>query len=158
MRIMRYFWVNIEDMWVHSLGKVVTSNVLSGSTCLPPQLATNIRAFSLMGIMQDTYLSWKNRMRSVYSDGNIRLDAVVTKECISTVSSSTLMWMNSIKILLKTAYWLQNKVILLQLLPHNQLKPMIRNKLPLKSNYFDKRVDCRCGYGRGYGFKFSEEK
>ena len=30
--------------------------------------------------------------------------------------------------------------------------------LPLKSNYFDKRVDCRCGYGQGYGFKYSEEK
>ena len=32
------------------------------------------------------------------------------------------------------------------------------NELPLKSNYFDKRVDCRCRYGRRYGFNYSEEK
>ena len=31
-------------------------------------------------------------------------------------------------------------------------------KNPLKSNYFDKRVDCQCGYGWGYGFKYSKEK
>ncbi len=30
--------------------------------------------------------------------------------------------------------------------------------LPLKSNYFDKRVDCRCGYGRGYEFTSSQKK
>ena len=57
--IMKDFGVNIEDIGVHLLRKGVASYVLLGSTCSPPQVATNIKAGWLMGIIQDTYLRYE---------------------------------------------------------------------------------------------------
>ena len=56
---MKDFGVNIEDIGVHSLRKGAASYVSSGSTCSPPQVATNIRAGWSMGIIQDTYLRYE---------------------------------------------------------------------------------------------------
>ena len=50
--MMKDFGVNVEDIEVHSLQKGAVSYVASGSTCLSPQVTTNIRAGWLMGIMQ----------------------------------------------------------------------------------------------------------
>ena len=56
---MKDFGVNIEDIGVHSIRKGAASYVSSGSTCAPPQVATNIRARWSMGIIQDTYLHYE---------------------------------------------------------------------------------------------------
>ena len=53
------FGIKIEDIGVHSLRKGAASFVSSGSTCAPPQVATNIRARWSMGIIQDTYLRYE---------------------------------------------------------------------------------------------------
>ena len=57
--IMKDFGVDIKDIGVHSIRKGVASYVSSGSTCAPPQVATNIRAGWSMGIIQDTYLRYE---------------------------------------------------------------------------------------------------
>jgi len=57
--IMKDFGVDIEDIGVHSTRKGAASYVSSGSTCAPPQVATNIRAGWSMGIIQDTYLRYE---------------------------------------------------------------------------------------------------
>ena len=51
------FGVDVKDIGAHSLRKGATSHIFSGSPCLLPQVATNIRAGWSMGIIQDTYLS-----------------------------------------------------------------------------------------------------
>ena len=53
------FGVDISEIGVHSLRKGAASYVSSGSTCSPPQVATNIRAGWSMGIIQDTYLRYE---------------------------------------------------------------------------------------------------
>ena len=57
--ILSEFGIKIEDIGVHSLRKGAASFVSSGSTCAPPQVATNIRARWSMGIIQDTYLRYE---------------------------------------------------------------------------------------------------
>ena len=57
--IMKDFGVNVDDIGVHSLRKGAASYVSSGSTCSPPQVATNIRAGWSMGIIQYTYLRYE---------------------------------------------------------------------------------------------------
>ena len=57
--ILNDFGIKIEDIGVHSLRKGAASYVSSGSTCAPPQVATNIRAGWSMGIIQDTYLRYE---------------------------------------------------------------------------------------------------
>ena len=49
--ILSEFGIKIEDIGVHSLRKGAASFVSSGSTCAPPQVATNIRAGWSMGII-----------------------------------------------------------------------------------------------------------
>ena len=49
----------MKDLGVHSLQKGAASYVSSGSTCGPPQVATNIRAGWTMGQIQDTYLQFE---------------------------------------------------------------------------------------------------
>ena len=56
---MKDFGVNVETIVVRSLWKGATSYILSGSTCLTPQVATNIKAEWSMWIIQDTYLRYK---------------------------------------------------------------------------------------------------
>ena len=58
--ILKDFGVQIEDIGIHSLRKGAASYVSSGSTCAPPQVATNIRAGWSMGIIQDTYLRYES--------------------------------------------------------------------------------------------------
>ena len=43
------FGVDVKDIEVHSLRKGASSYISSGSTCAPPQVATNIRADWMMG-------------------------------------------------------------------------------------------------------------
>ena len=50
------FGINVLDIGVHSIRKGAATYVSSGSTCAPPQVATNIRAGWTMGPVQDTYL------------------------------------------------------------------------------------------------------
>jgi len=44
---------------VHSIRKGASSYVSGGSTCAPPQVATNLRAGWSMGGVQDTYLRYE---------------------------------------------------------------------------------------------------
>ena len=53
------FGCSIEDIGVHSIGKGAATYISSGSTCAPPQVATNIRAGWSMGTIQDTYLRYE---------------------------------------------------------------------------------------------------
>ena len=53
------FGVDVKDLGVHSLRKGAASYVISGSTCGPPQVSTNIRAGWTMGQIQDTYLRFE---------------------------------------------------------------------------------------------------
>ena len=54
------FGCQIEDIGVHSIRKGAATYVSSGSTCAPPQVATNIRAGWTMGAIQDTYLRYES--------------------------------------------------------------------------------------------------
>ena len=54
------FGMEVKDIGVHSLRKGAASFVSSGSTCAPPQVATNIRAGWTMGQIQDTYLRYES--------------------------------------------------------------------------------------------------
>lgn len=57
--IRKEFGVSTDDIGVHSIRKGAASYVSSGSTCAPPQVATNIRAGWTMGVIQDTYLRYE---------------------------------------------------------------------------------------------------
>ena len=59
VEIKRDFGVSVEDLGVHSLRKGAATYISSGSTCAPPQVATNIRAGWTMGTIQDTYLRYE---------------------------------------------------------------------------------------------------
>ena len=54
------FGINVDDLGVHSIRKGAATYVSSGSTCAPPQVATNIRAGWTMGHIQDTYLMFES--------------------------------------------------------------------------------------------------
>ena len=54
------FEVSVEDIRFHSIRKGAATYVSSGSTCAPPQVATNIRAGWTMGAIQDTYLRYES--------------------------------------------------------------------------------------------------
>ena len=51
--------IKVEDLGVHSFRKGAAGYISSGSTCAPPQVATNLQAGSTMGVKQDTYLKYK---------------------------------------------------------------------------------------------------
>ena len=53
------FGVEIKHLGVHSFRKGAATYVSSGSTCAPPQVATNLRAGWTMGGIQDTYLKYE---------------------------------------------------------------------------------------------------
>ena len=57
--IKKAFGVDVADIGVHSIRKGASSYVSGGSTCAPPQVATNIRAGWTMGGVQDTYLRYE---------------------------------------------------------------------------------------------------
>ena len=54
------FGINVDDIGVHSIRKGAATYVSSGSTCAPPQVATNIRTGWTMGPIQDTYLRFES--------------------------------------------------------------------------------------------------
>jgi hypothetical protein len=54
------FGCEITGIGVHSIHKGAAIYVSSGSTCAPPQVATNIRAGWIMGTIQDTYLRYES--------------------------------------------------------------------------------------------------
>ena len=54
------FGINVDNIGVHSIRKGAATYVSSGSTCAPPQVATNIRAGWTMGPIQDTYLRFES--------------------------------------------------------------------------------------------------
>ena len=54
------FGCEITGIGVHSIRKGAATYVSSGSTCAPPQVATNIRAGWTMGAIQDTYLRYES--------------------------------------------------------------------------------------------------
>ena len=54
------YGINVNDIGVHSIRKGAATYVSSGSTCAPPQVATNIRAGWTMGPIQDTYLRFES--------------------------------------------------------------------------------------------------
>ena len=53
------FGIEVSDLGVHSLRKGAAGYISSGSTCAPPQVATNLRAGWTMGVIQDTYLKYE---------------------------------------------------------------------------------------------------
>ena len=57
--IKKHFGVEVQNIGVHSIRKGASSYVSGGSTCAPPQVATNIRAGWTMGGVQDTYLRYE---------------------------------------------------------------------------------------------------
>ena len=54
------FGCDVSEIGVHSIRKGAATYVSSGSTCAPPQVATNIRAGWTMGPIQDTYLRYES--------------------------------------------------------------------------------------------------
>ena len=57
--IERDFGIDVKDLGVHSFRKGAAGYISSGSTCAPPQVATNLRAGWTMGVIQDTYLKYE---------------------------------------------------------------------------------------------------
>ena len=51
--------IKVEDLGVHSFRKGAAGYISSGSTCAPPQVATNLQAGWTMGVIQDIYLKYK---------------------------------------------------------------------------------------------------